>query len=151
MHQLWSYSTHLLVREVYNLMLTLCVLVLLIPGWVIQVPDISILCHWAWVLWWSCCTIWPLSTPSSARIWCHCSLFHSSLNYSSSSYATFLSSTQHCFTSSLTYKQKVPLNHPIPVNALLYSSWILCVVSALTVLSTSVIDSAVKKSISCLI
>ena len=48
LHQLWSHSTLLLVWGVYHLVLGICVLVLQLPGCILQGIDITILCHWVW-------------------------------------------------------------------------------------------------------
>ena len=46
-------------RLVYYLLLALCALVLLVPGWVLQDPDTGILYHKVLVLWQNHCTIQP--------------------------------------------------------------------------------------------
>ena len=80
MHQLWSYSIHFLVWEIYHLMLGLCLLTFLVSGWDLQGLDIFILCHWAEVLWWSCCTTRLFYPPNSVCFCCSCSLYNSVLN-----------------------------------------------------------------------
>ena len=138
LHQLWSYSSCLLVWEVYHLLLTHCVLVFLVPCWVLWDPGTGILCHWVWVQWQNFHHSAISSTASGSSVW-FLKSFHLFLNGSCNAYAIHLGRTWYGFTSSLTCKEKVPLKHPIPVNIWLYS---LCIFSVVSVLATLVSSCA---------
>ena len=146
-HQLWSCSTCLLIWVVYCLMLVSCVLAVLVPSWTLLGPGTATLFHWVLALWQSCCTIQlfhlSLVVPVSAVLVVFLTLF----NESCCVYATHLGSTWYGFPSSLTLGGQVPLKHPIPVNMLLNSLYIL-IVLALVALSVSMSGPAAKYSAS---